>query len=262
MLNTIIQEINKKYGNDPVRERLCIAAVICERMKEFANEVVMVGGSAVEFYTAASYMTKDIDFIAKDTLNIKRVMTDLGFLNDGDGIWYHNATSVIIEFPKGPLVGEYSRTTSLETGYGVVEIIGVEDIILDRVSAAKFWQDTTEWAEYLLSSHYDNVDFEYLREKAKELLCSDTLELVIKNVNAIKNEQLIQQNNEYSQEELVDIIKKLLNEGNDVDQVYRVLSMNNKIAGDNPVERGNFVKNILESKEIKDFIENIDEFEV
>lgn len=73
MLNTIIQEINKKYGSDPVRERLCIAAVVCEKMKEFANEVVMVGGSAVEFYTAASYMTKDIDFIAKDTLNILKM---------------------------------------------------------------------------------------------------------------------------------------------------------------------------------------------
>ena len=90
MLNSVIQEINKKYSNDPVRERLCIAAVVCERMKEFANEVVMVGGSAVEFYTAASYMTKDIDFIAKDTVNIKRVMTELGFKNDGDGIWYHD----------------------------------------------------------------------------------------------------------------------------------------------------------------------------
>ena len=252
------KEINKKYGSDPVRERLCIAAVVCEKMKEFANEVVMVGGSAVEFYTAASYMTKDIDFIAKDTLNIKRVMTDLGFMNDGDGIWYHNATSVIIEFPKGPLVGEYSRTTCLETGYGIVEIIGVEDIILDRVSAAKFWQDTTEWAEYLLSSHYDNVDFEYLREKGKELLCADTLELVIKNVDEFKCGKIKQCTNEYSKDEIIDIIKKLLSDDNDIDQVVRILSMNNKVSGSNPTERSILIKNVLESDEIKKFVKELD----
>ena len=258
MLNSIVKEINQKYNSDPVRERLCIAAVICERMKEFANEVVMVGGSAVEFYTAASYMTKDIDFIAKDTLNIKRVMTELGFKNDGDGIWYHDNTSVIIEFPKGPLVGEYSRTTCLETGYGIVEIIGVEDIILDRVSASKFWQDTTEWAEYLLSSHYENIDFDYLRETAAELLCSDTLELVIKNVNEFKNEQVIHTINEYSEAELVDVVKKLLQDGNDVDQILRILSMNNKVAGNNPSERGRLVKNLLDSETIKEYIKGLE----
>lgn len=258
MLNTIIKEINQKYANDPVRERLCIASVICKKMKEFANEVVMVGGSAVEFYTAASYMTKDIDFIAKDALNIKKVMTDLGFKNDGDGIWYHDNTSVIIEFPKGPLVGEYSRTIRVETAYGIVEVIGIEDIILDRVSAAKFWQDTPEWAEYLLSSHYDNVDFVYLRDKAKELLCADILELVIKNVNEFKNEQGVQLSNEYSQEELIGIIKKLLIDGNDVDQVLRILSMNNKVSGTTPSERGRVIKDILETDDIKNVIADLD----
>lgn len=255
---TIIKEINNKYANDAVRERLCIASVICERMKEFANEVVMVGGSAVEFYTAASYMTKDIDFIAKDAFNIKRVMTGLGFKNDGDGIWYHDDTSVIIEFPKGPLVGEYSRTTRVETAYGIVEVIGIEDIILDRVSAAKFWQDTPEWAEYLLSSHYDNVDFTYLRDKAKELLCTDTLELVIKNVNEFKNEQGIRLNDEYSQEELIDIIKKLLVDGNDVEQVLRILSMNNKVPGTTPSERGELIRNLLETDVVKKIVKDLD----
>lgn len=255
---TIIKEINQRYANDSVRERLCIASVVCEGMKEFANEVVMVGGSAVEFYTAASYMTKDIDFIAKDSFNIKKVMTDLGFKNDGDGIWYHNDTSVIIEFPKGPLVGEYSRTTRVETAYGIVEVIGIEDIILDRVSAAKFWQDTPEWAEYLLSSHYDNVDFAYLRDKAEELLCTDTLELVIKNVNEFKSEQSVLLNDEYSKEELITIIKRLLLDGNDVDQVLRVLAMNNKVAGATPSERGALIKNLLETDEIKMIVEELD----
>ena len=50
------------FKDKPVKERLSISALICSAAKEFSNELVVVGGSAVEFYTAASYMTKDIDF--------------------------------------------------------------------------------------------------------------------------------------------------------------------------------------------------------
>ena len=258
MSNTIIAEINNKYKNDPVRERLSIASIICEKMKHFANEVVMVGGSAVEFYTAASYMTKDIDFVAKDDLNIKRVMTDLGFKNDGDGIWYHDNTSVIVEFPKGPLIGDDSRTTQVDTGYGIVKIIGIEDIILDRISAVRFWQDTPEWAEYLLSSHYDEVDLDYLRNKSKELLCDKILELVIENVLKFKVNQ-DDHKTEYSKAETIEIIKKLLFDGNDSEQIFRILSMNDKIPGNSPIERGTWVKALLDSEAIQDFMTTLDD---
>ena len=58
----LIKMIHNEYKDNPVKERLSISALICSAAKEFSNELVVVGGSAVEFYTAASYMTKDIDF--------------------------------------------------------------------------------------------------------------------------------------------------------------------------------------------------------
>lgn len=78
----IIKRIHEENLSDPVNERILIAAIICSLAKEFANELVVVGDSAVEFYTAASYMTKDIDFIAKDDFQIAKIMTSLGFSID------------------------------------------------------------------------------------------------------------------------------------------------------------------------------------
>ena len=75
----IIKKIHDENISNPVNERILIAGLICSLAKEFANELVVVGGSAVEFYTAASYMTKDIDFIAKDDFQISKIMTSLGF---------------------------------------------------------------------------------------------------------------------------------------------------------------------------------------
>ena len=76
-------------------------------------------------------MTKDIDFIAKDDFQIAKIMTSLGF-SIGEGYtWFHPDTSVVVEFPKPPLLGDVSRLTEVKTEYGVAEIIGVEDFILD-----------------------------------------------------------------------------------------------------------------------------------
>ncbi len=45
----IIKRIHEENLSDPVNERILIAALICSLAKEFANELVVVGGSAVEF---------------------------------------------------------------------------------------------------------------------------------------------------------------------------------------------------------------------
>lgn len=72
--SNVIKAIHQKYANNKIAERISIAAIITERAKSFTNELVVVGGSAVEFYTAASYMTADLDFVAKDDHRIAEVM--------------------------------------------------------------------------------------------------------------------------------------------------------------------------------------------
>ena len=162
----IIKQIHKQYFNDPVTERIAIASLICSLAKKFSNELVVVGGSAVEFYTAASYMTKDIDFVAKDNYNISKLMGSLGFSMSNGYTWFHPDTSVVVEFPKAPLLGDVDRVTEVVTPYGVAKIIGIEDIILDRLKGRVFWQDDNELPETMLLAHYAEIDFNSLLERS------------------------------------------------------------------------------------------------
>lgn len=248
----IIKEINERYSNNPVEERLCIAAAIQEEMKKFANSVIVVGGSAVEFYSAASYMTKDLDFIAKDTHNINLVMSNLGFKND-QSIWYHDDTTVIIEFPKGPLVGDENKAINVETPFGEVKLIGVEDIIIDRASAVKFWNDSSEWTEYLMLTHFDELDKQYLFDQAKEYLCFDIVKEIYEHVDELLRTHnynianiLEEKSKKYTPAEIEEKIVALLNEDKEPKQIIFLLGDDKKVEGENSSERQNYISEFFE----------------
>ncbi len=78
----MIKEIHDRYTNNKVMERVAIAGLITEKAKSIANELVVVGGSAVEFYTAANYMTNDLDFVARNEHGLAELMHSLGFQLD------------------------------------------------------------------------------------------------------------------------------------------------------------------------------------
>lgn len=246
--HNIIKEINERYSNNPVEERLCIAAAIQGEMKKFANEVTIVGGSAVEFYSAASYMTKDLDFIAKDTHNIKLVMSNLGFKND-NGIWYHDDTSVIIEFPKGPLIGDENKALNVKTPFGEVKLIGVEDIIIDRASAVKFWNDSSEWTEYLMLTHFDELDKQYLISQSKANLCYDIVKEIYEHVDELLKTHdnnikaiLEEKSKKYTPSEIEEKIIALLNKDKEPRQIIFLLGDDKKVKGDNSFERQNYIR--------------------
>lgn len=224
--------------------------------KEFANELVIVGGSAVEFYTAASYMTKDIDFIAKDDFQIAKIMTSLGF-SIGEGYtWFHPDISVVVEFPKPPLLGDISRVTEVKTEYGVAEIIGVEDIILDRLKGREFWQDNNELPEMMIYSHYESIDFVYLRKQAEYELVSDVLEKAIADVEDYKaGKSPYLRNNFYSDKVVEAKIVDALEYDVPLDKIIRRLSNDAQVKGISVDERKIYLEAIIKSsKEIQELL--------
>lgn len=224
--------------------------------KEFANELVIVGGSAVEFYTAASYMTKDIDFIAKDDFQIAKIMTSLGF-SIGEGYtWFHPDTSVVVEFPKPPLLGDISRVTEVKTEYGVAEIIGVEDIILDRLKGREFWQDNNELPKMMIYSHYDSIDFVYLRKQAEYELVSDVLEKAIADVEEYKaGRSPYLRDNFYSDKVIEAKIVDALEYDVPLDKIIKRLSKDAQVKGISVDERRVYLEAIIKSsKEIQELL--------
>ena len=162
---------------DPLERQMAIASVICSELANYGTRTVVVGGSAVEFYTMANYLTMDIDLIATTPEYIKQVMLSLGFKSSG-GTWYlPEHPKVIVEFPPGPLAGSWERVQPVTMPDGtVVNVIGLEDIIIDRALAATYWTDSPEWVRFLMVAHYHDIDWGYLLLRAKEELCSETIE--------------------------------------------------------------------------------------
>lgn len=162
---------------DILQKQMTVAAIICDAFKKYDLTPVVVGGLAVEFYTLSNYLTRDIDMVIPGDQYANEVMTKLGFTKRGSSTWfYEEDATIVIDFPSSPLGGSWDKVASVELDSGeTVYIISVEDIILDRILAVKYWGDAEEWAQYMMAAHFDDIDWEYCENRAKKESCSDVL---------------------------------------------------------------------------------------
>lgn len=136
---------------------------------------IVVGGLAVETYTAGNYTTLDIDMVVEDITAEKRVMSALGFSKrPGFRFYDHPTLEAFIEFPSGPLDGSRDRISEIRLeDETVLYLIGIEDIVIDRIAAYVHWdssEDATQ-AVNLLIAQRSQVDLDYLRRTADEKAC-------------------------------------------------------------------------------------------
>ena len=69
----------------------------------------------------------------------------------------------------------------------MVLIAKIEDLLLQRIIEGKDFFNTSEWAEYLLFTHYESVNMNYLKEQAALLGCLDNFTQLYKEVNFVRN---------------------------------------------------------------------------
>ncbi len=76
------------------------------------------------------------------------------------------------------------KIRTIEVGDFKVNIIGVEDLIIDRLTAAKYWRSNPkldiEQAAVLLTAFKNSVDLEYIRQRAVEEKVDDYLHQIEK----------------------------------------------------------------------------------
>lgn len=164
---------------NPLEVQLRAAAVITRVLERFGDHAVVVGGSAVSFYTGGAYLSRDVDLITTVSGNqLVEVLAALGF-ERRDGAWVHAETDVIVDFPAPPLAGDPERITRVQTDDGPVAVIGIEDLLVDRLNAVVHWKDTEsrEWCISMLALHKD-LEMEYLRRQAESAGVGDELQAV------------------------------------------------------------------------------------
>ena len=154
---------------DMSSRRIFVLAVITRAAAAFGVQPILVGGCAVEFYTMGGYATRDVDVIMPALPKVEEMMSDLGFVKKGR-YWTHAGLELLIESPAAELAGDLNRVIATRTEAGPAYVIGLEDLIIDRLNAYVHWESPEDgrWATRLAAEHTGRVDWDYLEVRAVE----------------------------------------------------------------------------------------------
>jgi hypothetical protein len=163
---------------DPLRMKMLLLGYLTDRLEKKEQAVFLVGGQAVETYTAGQFPTGDMDITTTDAPETEKVLRSLGFKRIGM-VWLNRQLSVAFH-----IVGYFppERSRTIRVGPYNARIISVEELILDRLSAAKFWQIPADYekAKVLYENFKKQIDMKYLRATAKRKNISDALQRITK----------------------------------------------------------------------------------
>ncbi|MFU8890627.1 MAG: helix-turn-helix domain-containing protein [Anaerosomatales bacterium] len=162
---------------DRVERRLAFVGVLSRACTALGwPEPIVVGGHAVEFWTAGGYATADIDLVGA-TEPVAEVLSAWGFIREGRH-WYDEHLGLVVEVPGARLSeDERAHVATVQLAGFTAQILGLEDLVIDRLNACVHWsdQESCMWAEALLAIPFE-LDVEYLRRRAGEEDVKERLE--------------------------------------------------------------------------------------
>jgi hypothetical protein len=166
-----IKDILTKIGatEAPLARQLLMTGLITRRLEDRGKPApVLIGGLALSYYTREVYFTADIDLAYADQDALDEVLQELGFVKKGR-YWAHTGLDIAVEVPASSLADEQAprETVELERGLSCV-VIGLEDLIIDRMNACKHWESEVdcEMTELLIARYGKEIDWAYLEKKA------------------------------------------------------------------------------------------------
>jgi len=166
---------------DQIERRLAFVGLLslaCEALRWPAP--VVVGGHAVEFWTAGGYSTVDIDLVGASE-PIGEVLESWGFARRGRH-WYDDTLGLVVEAPGARLsASERERVVEVSVHGVVARVLGLDDLIIDRLNACVHWknEESCDVARALVLGGGDHIDADYLRVRAVEESVSEALERIL-----------------------------------------------------------------------------------
>jgi len=136
MMKQAIQEIEQ--SKDLVAKALMLAAVISKLFAEEGCDLVVVGGSAVEFYTEGAYMSGDIDLCRNSLqrVSLRRAQELMGSIGAKGGPRSWQVAGLYVDL-LGLLENEsLSPLRVINTTCGPVKLIPPELVLIERTLQA------------------------------------------------------------------------------------------------------------------------------
>jgi len=160
----------------PTERRLRFAALLASELRASETEFVIVGGSAIEFYTRGDYTTGDVDVVYTGHADVGRLLLAWRFIRQGR-IWLNEGLGIVLDFVKPPYTGDLTRTQVLETAYGSIRLAALEDLIVKRLASAKHWRrpGDADHAQLLAAGYEERIEWAYVERLAAEYDVEDLL---------------------------------------------------------------------------------------
>ena len=184
MNSTALRSRVDKLDSEPdrMRRRLVALGALTERLAGDKIVPILVGGCALEVYTDGGYSTGDVDLALPHSEEVDAAFADLGFTKDGR-FWLRMDLDLIFEAPApAGLPGETAARTELSVDGMRVLVLGVEDLLIDRLRAWAHLKSAEDerWATRLVALYRDSMDWDYLKAKVApertEIAALDRLE--------------------------------------------------------------------------------------
>ena len=169
-----------KKEKDQFRRKVMFIGYLFGELSRLRVSAYLVGGQAVEIYTGGQFSTGDVDITTGDSEETAKLLLRLGFAKVGM-IWLQEDLGIAVQ-----IVGSYpSRTEKVRTlniDGNEVKVVGVEDLIIDRLVASKYWRSNPkldlEQATVLMDEFSDSLDLKYLQIRAVEEKVDDYLKTI------------------------------------------------------------------------------------
>lgn len=171
--DTISEAVNNE---NPLKRHMNIAAIISNELEKRDVLPIIVGVSALEFYSVSNCLARNVEFNVANQDIVKEVMGELGFKCDR-GTWYLDQNrDILVEFQKSSFDGSCDKIQKIIiTNNTTLKMIGIEDLLLARAVGAREYGETNEWIKYIMVGNYDRIDWDYLNEKSQEFQCVDAI---------------------------------------------------------------------------------------
>lgn len=152
---------------DGQRRRLVALGLLTAQLAPAGITPVLVGGFALELYTSGGYATKDVDLALPLVPEVDEAFAELGFSKEGR-YWYRTDLDLLFEAPApADLPGEDAPRTEIRIDDLRVVVLGVADLLLDRIRGWVHWQSLEDhrWTVRLANLYASELDWAYLRAK-------------------------------------------------------------------------------------------------
>lgn len=161
-----------KEEPDLFKRRIFFLAFLTAKLKENGVDAILVGGEAIDLYTAGTFATSDIDLLVDNRTITEKMLNKFGFEKQGNGLWFNSDLNIVIEVIEQSYIGDRNRLRKFKVKDYELRVAAPEDLIRNRLVSAKFWKSSPqrdmEESIALLKIFADSIDNAYLDKLAKE----------------------------------------------------------------------------------------------